>query len=355
MSGGSSGGGSQDTNTQSRNEPWAATQPYIINGYKDAARLYSQGPAQYTPWGQVAQLNSDQNAAIDATNSYVNAPGTQAYMNGASNTVQRLLNGANNPYTALSSAGQSNLAGYLSGNNVNDPSQGINRFLYQDTRDPSLINNVMGATEQANGVYDKLTGMIQNQGGFGQKIADQSHSMNMANSATNMLSDAYINQNVNRLNAINLANGNKQSQMNIIGSLLNNNVNFDTTSKSMGLSNYSPVINTPLTLLGALNQMGGVQQNYTQSQLNDATNRWNFNQNAAYDNLVKYRNLINPDPSWGTTNTIGKSTATPTKGNAMGSALGGAAAGASMGSMFGPWGTAIGAVAGGLMGGLSQS
>lgn len=92
--------------------------------------------------------------------------------------------------------------------------------------------------------------------------------------------------------------------------------------------------------------VGGAYEALNQEYMDDAMNRWNYEQNADWENLQRYAQLMSGLPSFSSTT---QTTTGPRQNRAMG-ALGGAASGASVGSMFGPWGTIIGAGVGGLGG-----
>lgn len=87
-------------------------------------------------------------------------------------------------------------------------------------------------------------------------------------------------------------------------------------------------------LLGVGQQQEGLAGNY----INDAMNRYNFNQQQPWQNLQNYSGIVGGFGSQGESSSSTQSQSAP-KGNA----IGGMAGGAMAGSMFGPWGTAIGA------------
>lgn len=86
---------------------------------------------------------------------------------------------------------------------------------------------------------------------------------------------------------------------------------------------------------------GAMTEDQQQRMMDDAMQRWNFSQQAPWQNLSQYANMINQLPGgYGTTSESGG-----------GSRLQGALGGAAAGSALGPWGTAGGALLGGLFGG----
>ena len=261
-------------------QPWAPLQPYLQQGYGQAANAFAQGPAQYTPFSQVANLTPDQRAQIQGTNAYVNAPSTQAMLSNQSNAVQNLMTNANNPYTPATNVTNPSLAGYLSNNNLNDPSGGINRFMYQNTSDPALQQQISGGLNQVDAALGGGKGLLQNQFGFGQNLAQNLADIGKTNTTNQAFGNAYDMQNQQRQNAINMANGINNQKAGLNANLLQNAGDYATKSANLGFSQYPNAIQAPLSLLDQLNQMGGINQAQTQAQIQDATNRWQTAQQA---------------------------------------------------------------------------
>lgn len=112
-------------------------------------------------------------------------------------------------------------------------------------------------------------------------------------------------------------------------------------------STYAPTLASQDYIdLGQLQSVGASNDAYSQAKLDDQVSRFNFNQNAPFADLARYKGLI--DGSYGGTTT---STQPYFKNTASG-ILGGGLSGASLGSSFGPIGIPIGALAGGLLGGF---
>ena len=86
-----------------------------------------------------------------------------------------------------------------------------------------------------------------------------------------------------------------------------------------------------------LSKLGMIEQQRAQMPIDEAMNRFNFNQNAGLANLQNYSNLIG-SPIAGTT--------TQTAPGAQSGGLQGALGGAAAGSALGPWGMAGGALLG---------
>lgn len=91
--------------------------------------------------------------------------------------------------------------------------------------------------------------------------------------------------------------------------------------------------------------VGSAYDAYNQQLIDADMARYNYGQNAQWDNLSRFAGMMNGLPDF-------SSTTQTTQGagqNRLMGAMGGAASGASMGSMFGPMGMGIGAGLGGLM------
>lgn len=307
--------GGEQTQTQNKTtkvDPWGPAQPYLKQGFNEAQRLYTLGSSKYTPWSQVASFDPIQQNYMKGVNDYVNSKGVQSLLNTSGSLVKDLTSGAvdkNNIQKQLGQKYQGNLTGYMQNNNNADASGALNRFMYQTTSDPSLYNKVNAAVSQASNSFQNLpSSMIQNKYGIGQKIMGNLGDSNSKDAINQMMGNAYNMQDANRSQAIGLANAQSANKANMISNLIGAGDNFTLRAQQMGLQNMGQVLQNPLTLLANLGQVGDAKQKLTQNQLTDATNRWNFDQNAAYDNLVKYRNLLNLDPRWGTTQQIGTQT-----------------------------------------------
>lgn len=333
------GGG--ETTKQTKNAPWAAMEPYIGAGYKEAAKLYSQGPTEYTPWSQVANQNENQLAAMGGVSDYVNSPELQSKMAGAQNRISGLLDPNSNPYAGLTGEAQSVLAQNLQPQTM-DASAGLNRLMYQGTNDPVLQQ----AMQKGVGSATDLSKLVRNP--IASKIAGKSADAAKAGILSKTLANAYDMQNTMRMKAAESANTIQQNKSSLAGQMLGAANQYGTQATGLGLQYANPVLNAPTAMLGELSKVGAMRQQANQGQLTDATNRWNYQQNAPYDNLVKFRNLINPNSQWGVTNST---VTTPGSGQGIGQ-LAGTVLGATGGFFAGgPAGAAMGGQMGGALGG----
>ena len=314
----------QPVQSSNVNNPWAPTIPYLQSIYGDAAKLYAQGPTQYTPWSQAAGLSQDQQAQVNGTNAYVNSQGTQNFLQQGNQAVSNLMSGANNPYSGITNAGNPQLAGYLSNNTGYDPSQGLNNFMYQNSSDPNMQASVAGAANQAGSAMDNINSLVQNGSGFGQNMAQNYGNIASNNAIDTTLGQNYDAQNANRLQATNMAQGIQNNKANLAASNLYNQGQYANDALNLGISNYANMLGAPVNLLQQLYSAGGINQAQNQAQINNATNQWNFDQQSNYNNLARMVGLTTPNNAWSSSNTSGTTTTT-TPSSGMGAGIGGLA------------------------------
>ena len=109
-------------------------------------------------------------------------------------------------------------------------------------------------------------------------------------------------------------------------------------SQAVAMQNIPTIMQGLQAPAGTLQGLGSLQQQRAQQPIDEAMNRFNFNQNASLANLQNYSNLIG-SPIAGTTT----QTAPGAQGGGLQGALGGAATGY---AALGPWGAAGGALLG---------
>lgn len=124
----------------------------------------------------------------------------------------------------------------------------------------------------------------------------------------------------------------------------------DERGRQIQMSALAPQINQMRYAdANTLGQLGAQKEDYQQDLINQQIQKFNFEQNAPYDALNRYAQILNPGLGVGGTQTSAVPTAS--RNRAVG-AIGGAASGAMMGSYIMPgWGTAIGGLLGGALGG----
>jgi hypothetical protein len=309
--GGSPTPAKQATNSTSVSQPWAPAQPYVMAGMEGAATLASQGPQQYTPFSQVAGFDPMQQQAMNGITNYVNAPGTQQFMNTAGTSAQNLVNGGNSTVSNVANTGVGNTLGYITNNNMYDPAAANNQMAYGDNTNPYLKGNVDSALRDLSNKFQTQTlpglrhqaigdgsyGSSRNEMTEGQAGGDLAKQM--YDTATGMYSNAFNTQEQNRLNALGISANQQGTQANFNNGLFQTGVGQTFDGRSIGLNNYNNAVMAPLQLLQAQGQVGLQQQNQNQANINDATNRWNFAQNAPWNQVQQFKNMVDPNTTLG--------------------------------------------------------
>lgn len=123
----------------------------------------------------------------------------------------------------------------------------------------------------------------------------------------------------------------------------------DERTRQMQSMMFAPTMaNQDYQDIAALSEVGTAEENYLQQQLNDAVNRYNYEQSQPMTAIQNYMNLIGGN--YGSTGST--TTSSGSRSNPLGGALGGAAMGGGLAYMLGATNPIIGAAAlgGGLLG-----
>jgi hypothetical protein len=285
---GDSGGGSGTTTTVQKADPWAGQQPYLTYGFEKAQQQYQTGAPQYYP-GQIT-------AGID--------PLTELAQQNLVGTVPAMQDFTN---LALASNAFSMGAG-------RDPQ--TNPYLQSAIQ--AAINPMLQNFNDAGGVMSAIRTGAQGAEQFGgsrQGIAEG-------------IAASRLNQQIGDV-AATMANQGYQGAQ-------------DAATRATALAPTTMnMLSAPSTTLDAV---GAQRQMYEQQLINDAIQKWNWQQNLPANMLTNYMNLI--QGNWGGTSTA---TSTGTSGyrrNPLMGALGGAMSGFTLGNMFemGPLGAGVGAL-----------
>ena len=144
-----------------------------------------------------------------------------------------------------------------------------------------------------------------------------------------------------QLGAANTALANSLS--NTAGNLAYQNYAAERAMQNAAAQAYPQMAAADYYDIAQLAQAGQTEESYQQQVLQDAINRWNYAEQAPYQNLNQYISAAYGSP-------MGSVTSTPIYRNTGGSILGGAATGAALGSAIPGLGTGVGAGLGALLG-----
>jgi hypothetical protein len=337
----------QSSNTSTSTQPWAPSQPYLLQGMQAASNLYAQGPQKYTPWSQVANLDPMQQSAMKGITNYTNSAGTHNAMTNAANAAQQLMTGTPNQIQQTAASGMGNLTGSLQNNTMYDPAQATNQMANGNNVNPYTQANVGSALQKMSNNFqmNTLPGMRHQAIGDGtygstrNEMAESQAAGSLANdmygTANQMYGNAYNTAQNNSLTALGTTAQQQQAQNSLTGSLFNNGNNQNLTGQNIGFSNYQNVANMPLAMLQTQGQVGLQQYNQNQQQLGNATNAWNFAQAAPQNSLNQFQNMFNNYQGYGGNSNGVSNIATPTPPVSMaGNITGGILTAGSLASSF---------------------
>ena len=279
-------GGSQQTGnavTTTDNSPWAPQQQHLRNIFSGAQNAFNNAPPQYYPNATYVDPSAQTNQAMDMMQqrALAGSPLQQAGMN----TMQQAASGQ-----------MMNSNPYLQENITRAQQPMIDQFNSRIA--PGIDSSFAGAGRLGSGLYAQS-----------RNRAEDTLTRGLGNMAGQMGSDAYNKERQYMMQAAQLAPTMAQSDYNDMSQLAN---------------------------------VGGMREGFAGQQLQDSMNRFNFSQQAPWDQLGRYSGLVTGN--YGGTETQ----AVPQYSNPMGNLIGGAYAGSQIGNTFGQPG--LGAAAGGLLG-----
>lgn len=281
-----------DTQTTTQT-PWAPLQPYLSEQggiYPEAQRLYQQNPSQYYSGQTYAGFDPLQQQSQQMGIDYA----------------------------------QSGLGGIL------DPTMAsyknvVSGGLMAPESNPYMSQNIDYMADKVNENM-ALSGISQNE--------DAAQSTGQYGSSRHGLADYLTRKDANEV----IARNTNDMLMGGYNSGLNAMMSGMSMAPQMGELGMAPS--------NLMNTIGGERQGMSQQGITEDVNRYNYNQQAPWDDLSRYSGALqgNYMGSGGTT------TQPVTGSNPLGGMLGGAASGAAIGSAFPVIGTGIGALAGGAIG-----
>ena len=311
------GGGDQTTTS----EPWAAQQPHLKNVFSGAENLYNRGPMQYYGGNMVAGSNPaiDQyltgmsgqaQAGMDAGSMMGQYGGQLAEgLTGAQNFYSGAMDGYSNPYAVMDFQNKFNnlenpyqSQGYqdIISNSVNNNpvlqqqieqgQRGINRNLQENIM-PSIANAAV-ATGNASSTRRGVAEGVAMRGAMEQG----------SDMATNLRSNAY-NQGINQANnyaqgqQFNQQAGMRGAELGAAGEQYGQNRQMNAANQMAGLGQYGlgqmgQGYNLGTQAYGDLLASGAYGRNMEQQNILADREKFDFEQNAPWDNLNRYNQMI---------------------------------------------------------------
>jgi len=253
--GGSSGGGSSDSNQTSTStvytnaDPWKGVQPYLKQLY-GATNSLGQNPTQFYPGQTWANMDPLMQQGIDSNLGFVNNYFPSMYNQGAGSLMNQLnaMDVGNNPY-------------------VQDMNQ-VSANQFTRASDQAIGNMV---SQFKSGVLPGITNDAVMQGGLGgsrQGVAQGLAIQGLGNNVQNMIQSGQTD----------LANMYAQTNLGAYGQGLQaagNAVNMMPQYSQLGLMPGQ-----------VAQQAGGIYEGYQQKSIDDAMRRWDFYQNEPWQRLA---------------------------------------------------------------------
>lgn len=272
--------------TQTNMGPWEAQQPYLTKLFQQAGSLYDKGPMQYYPDSTVSGFTPAQNQGFQGT-----------------------LTTAQNQQPIV---GQQN-------QNILDTLQG--KYLDPSTN-PYLAKTYGQAADAVTRSYQTATApqtaaAFSQAGRYGSGARNQQVDQNNRNLGTTL---------------DNLATG-----------IYGGNYATERGNQMNTMGNLGPMLQAGYVPSTAAVNVGGAQQGQNQQQLTDQVNRFNFNQQAPWQNLGLYQGAISGN--YGQSGTTTSTMTQPSYSNPLGSIFGGLLSAGSLAGQLGwnPFGAAAGA------------
>lgn len=294
------------------NVPWNAEE---LKWLQDQAKeTYEAGPQQYFPGSTIADLDP----RVQQTLNQMMGFGTAGLSGQGGDALTQALTGIRQQAGAGGNAGD--YASYLmrqaqqpGGSNTGqvaaqvDPSGAINDMLGAPGQNPyidslvqqvtndlsrNLNENIMPRIDQASTMNNAYGGSRQ---GIAQGKAIEGTQRQASDAATQIRSTAYENDSNRRLSAADLASrilnqGDSrdylQQQLGLQGAQLSRGLTGDLAQIAPLLQAYEG------SNLATQMQGGQAYQQYLQSLLNEDVNRFNFEQNADWQNIGKYADVL---------------------------------------------------------------
>ena len=316
------GGGGQSTNTVEKSDPWEGQQPFLKDVFGKAQARYNQAGPSFYPSSTIAGFNpleqSYQNQVVD----YAQGGRPQAMQTGAESAINnQLFNPAGNPIfqatrglAPYATSGLDRASGFtgqqaldtanaspimqqmLSGNVQNNPfiQSAVSNFAddavnnFQTKVMPAMRSSQIAYQPGGSSRGDIETGLATS--GLARSIADFSNKAYM---------DAFDSAQNQQLQAAKLMEQGRQQRANealaqgmgAFGSGLQGEGAIQG-GLATGLSAYPTISQTPIDMLGNVSDIGMTQRELAQQQLDEAINRYQFEQNIQDQKLQNYANLV---------------------------------------------------------------
>ncbi len=321
--GGGGGGGSQSTQTIQKADPWSGQQPFLTYGFEQAQDRYKGDQPQFYPGSTIASFNPNETAYQQNVLDYIGSGRPQAMQAGAENVInQELLSNPNinpifNATRGMAPYGQESL---VAASNLTDKP-----ILDETNASPIMQQMLSGSVAQnpfignaINSFANDAVGNFQQQvmpalrasqiayqpGGSSRgEIASGIAAGNVGRSIADFANRSYMNafdsaqaQQMGAAQLMEQSRGRRadealQQGMGAMGLGLSGEQAIGQRL-GQGLSAYGGVSQTPVDVYGNVMDVGMTQRELEQQQLDEAVNRYQFDQNIQDQKLSNYMGLV---------------------------------------------------------------
>ena len=321
--GGGSGGGQQSTTTVQKADPWSGQQPFLTYGFEQAKNRYQQDQPQFYPSSTISPFNPNELAYQQNVLDYMGTGRPEAMQSSAENAItQELLSNPNaNPMfgaiRGLAPYGQQSLV--ASSNLTDQPilsTEGIDPIMAQMlsgsvAQNPYIQNAIDSFSADAVGNFEQQVmpslraHQIQNQiggstrGDIAGGIAAGNVGRSIADFSNRSYMDAFNSAQQQQMQAANLlessrarraqealAQGTGAFQLGLGGE------QAIGANLGAGIGAYGGVGQAPIDMYGNIADIGMSQREMQQQVLDEAINRYAFEQNVQDQKLTNMMNLI---------------------------------------------------------------
>jgi len=314
--GGGSGGGGTNTQTVEKADPWEGQQPFLKDVFQKAQNRYNTDSPQFYPDNTVVDFNPLETSYQNQLTDYIQSGRPQAMQTGAESAItNELFNPMANPLyqasraiTPFSLANASALTNQqaldttnaspimqqmLSGSVQQNPfiSNAVSGFAddavanFQNKVMPALRSSQIAAGQYGGGTRGEISSGLA-AGTVGRSIADFANQSYM---------DAFNRAMDQQMGAANLM---EQGRARRAGEALGqyqqglSGEQMIQQGLGAGLGSYGDVAQTMPDFLGNLSDVGLARRELDQQRLDEAVNRFQFDQNIQDQKLANYANLI---------------------------------------------------------------
>lgn len=235
------GGKSNETTTTQRNDPWAPAQPYLQNILGQANQLYNRG-SQYYPFSTVTPFSNQTESALTGIENMAGQPNQIGA--DSSNALRGILNGSN---PALSA-----------------------------TANGDYLNNNPHLHEMFGALSGDVTDAVNGQFSLAGRTGSPAHAGEMTKELGNLGAMIYGQDYARE----------RQNQLSAAGQLQSGQLAGLGLAPSVTDQQYDP--------LNRLAGVGAARENQGRQTLQDLMSRWDFSQNAPWQNLGRFASLVNP-------------------------------------------------------------